>query len=259
MKESLKSERTVKKMRKKQAERTGKTKPDRMRKLLAIALMTVFIPTVIAIGVLQWQDRHYYIVSMIIILLALLPFALVFERRRPKTRELVLIAVMTAIAVAGRAVFYMLPQFKPVAAVVIVTGIAFGCEAGFATGALAMFASNMLFGQGPWTPWQMFAMGIIGFISGFLFKNGIKTRLQHIMLCVVGALLTCVVYGVIVDTSSLFTIGNEVSLKALLAMYASGIPFNVIHGASTAFFLFVLARPVLNKLKRIKLKYGLMQ
>lgn len=243
----------------KTTETIKRPKPDRIRKVLAIALIAVFIPSVIALGVFQWHDRHYYIVSMLIILLSLLPFALVFERRRPKTREIVLIAVMTAIAVAGRAVFYMLPQFKPVAAVVIVTGISLGCEAGFATGALAMFASNMLFGQGPWTPWQMFAMGIIGFISGFLFRNGIKTKFQHILLCVAGALLTAVVYGVIVDTSSMFTIGHEVSFKALIAMYVSGIPFNVIHGASTALFLFVLARPVLNKLRRIKLKYGLMQ
>ena len=92
----------------------------------------------------------------------MLPFFLVFENRRPQAREVVVIAVMAALAVAGRAAFFMLPQFKPTAAIVIIAGVGLGAEAGFLTGALAGFVSNFFFGQGPWTPWQMFAFGIPG-------------------------------------------------------------------------------------------------
>lgn len=229
------------------------------RRIIAALFIFVFVPTIIAFGLLQWEDRHYYIVSFIIILLALIPFAMVFEKRRPKTRELVLIAVMTAIAVAGRAAFYMLPQFKPIVAIVIITGISLGSEAGFASGALTAFVSNMFFGQGPWTPWQMFALGSIGFISGFVFKKGIKSKTDLILLCAYGGAVTFVIYGVIMDTSSLFMMSQRISWQALFAMFASGASFNLLHAVSTAIFLLVLAKPVLNKLKRIKLKYGLIE
>lgn len=81
----------------------------------------------------------------------------------------------------------MLPQFKPVMALTIVAGVAFGGETGFLVGAMTMLASNVLFGQGPLTPWQMFAMGIIGFLAGLLFRKGLLRRNRG-ALCVFGAL-----------------------------------------------------------------------
>ena len=100
----------------------------------------------------------------------MLPFFLVFESRKPQARELVLIATLCAVAVAGRSAFFFLPQFKPVAAFIILAGAAFGGETGFLVGAVTMLCSNMFFGQGPWTPYQMFAMGLIGFLAGVLFR-----------------------------------------------------------------------------------------
>lgn len=227
--------------------------------LIAVILVLGFIPAVIAVGMLAWNDRYYYIVSMLIIIAALIPFVLLFEHRSPKTRELVLISVMTAFAVVGRAAFYMIPQFKPSVAIIIITGISLGSESGFAVGALTAFISNMFFGQGPWTPWQMFAMGVIGFISGYVFKHEIETKKQLAKLTIYGAFMTFFIYGGIMDTSSLFTMSSDISFKALLALFASGFIFNLLHALSTVFFLLVLARPVLKKLRRIKLKYGLMR
>ena len=139
------------------------------RTILAAILVILCIPVVIVINIFFLHDRSYYITSLIIIALAMIPFALVFEGRKPMARELVVIAVMVAIAVGGRAAFFMLPQFKPVVAIVIIAGAALGAESGFAVGALSGFVSNFIFGQGPWTPWQMFAFGIIGFVSGLVF------------------------------------------------------------------------------------------
>lgn len=111
-----------------------------------------------------------------------------FEGRKPQAREIVIIAVLCALGVAGRAAFYMLPQFKPVLALVIISGAAFGGETGFLVGSVTMLVSNMLFQQGPWTPWQMFAMGIIGFISGLLFGSGFLSR-SRLSLCIFGFLV----------------------------------------------------------------------
>ncbi|MBO4879098.1 MAG: ECF transporter S component [Clostridia bacterium] len=228
----------------------------RIRRIVTAVLILVFVPAVIAIGLLEWQDRHFYIVSALIILFSTVPFFLVFEKRRPRARELTLIAVMVALGVASRAAFYMLPQFKPVVAIVIIAGCSLGFEAGFITGALTAFVSNMFFGQGPWTPYQMFALGLVGFLSGILFRSEIKTKLQLFLLCAFGAAASVLIYGLIMDTAYVFMAGQKVTWAAILAAYGSGIAFNLILAAATVLFLLVLAKPLLNKLARIKLKHG---
>ena len=118
------------------------------------------------------------LLGLIFLAACAIPFFLVFEKKKPRARELVPIAVMAALGVVGRTLFSLipLPNFKPVSAIVIITAVAFGPETGFLTGALTGFLSNFIFGQGPWTPWQMFAMGIIGFLAGVLFRKGLLRR-----------------------------------------------------------------------------------
>lgn len=110
------------------------------------------------------------LLGLIFLAACAIPFFLVFEKKKPQARELVPIAVMAALGVVGRTLFSLipLPNFKPVSAIVIITAVAFGPETGFLTGALTGFLSNFIFGQGPWTPWQMFCWGMIGFVAGLL-------------------------------------------------------------------------------------------
>lgn len=122
------------------------------RSIAAAAMILLAIPLTIYVGIYFFGDRKYYFISLLIILESMLPFALIFESRKPQARELVIIAVLCAIGVAGRVAFFMLPQFKPVVAMVIIAGVAFGGEAGFLVGAVTGFVSNMFFGQGPLTP-----------------------------------------------------------------------------------------------------------
>ena len=187
---------------------------------------------------------------------AMLPFALLFERRRPQARELVVIAVLCAIGVAGRAAFAMLPSFKPVMAVVILAGIALGCETGFLVGAVTMFVSNFFFGQGPWTPWQMFAMGLIGLLAG-LFFHGRPARGKRPLLCAFGAAAAIIVYGGIMNPASVLLYQSFPTWTMICAAYLTGIPVDAVHALATAFFLWVFAEPFLEKIKRIQVKYGL--
>ena len=142
----------------------------------ALGILLVAIPALMAVFVCVWDERKYYLTSLLLVGLMFVPFVLRFEGRRPQARELVLLATMTALAVAGRAAFYWLPQCKPVCAIVILTAVAFTPEAGFVTGAAAGLISNFFFGQGPWTPWQMLGFGLVGFLGGVLFA-GRKVRL----------------------------------------------------------------------------------
>ncbi len=211
---------------------------------------------VLAVETVLWKNRQYYLTSVIIILLAFAMIFARFERRRPQAREIVILAVMTALAVAGRAAFYWAPQFKPVCAIVIITAVAFNAEAGFMTGAAAGLVSNFFFGQGPWTPWQMLGFGLVGFLAGLVFYDRAVKKLP---LLLYGFFSVLIVYGVIVDTGSLLMYSQAVSWRALLAMYASGFVFNLIHAGSTVIFLWLLGDPLLSKLKRIKIKYGMLR
>jgi energy-coupling factor transport system ATP-binding protein len=226
------------------------------RTLAATAMILLAIPLTIFAGIYFFGDRKFYFVSILVIFESMLPFALIFESRKPQARELVVIAVLCAIAVAGRAAFFMLPQFKPVLAIVIISGVAFGGEAGFLVGSVTAFVSNMFFGQGPWTPWQMFAFGIIGFLAGVLFKKGLLMR-SRAALCAFGAFCAVVIYGGLMNPCMVITYNARPTWQLLLAAYLQGLPFDLVHALATAVFLAVGAKVMLEKLDRIKVKYGL--
>lgn len=228
------------------------------RTLLASGILLLAVPLTLFVGVFYLGGTKYYFISLLIVLETMLPFFLVFEGRKPRPRELVVLATLCAIAVAGRAFFFMLPQCKPVMALTILSGVAFGGEAGFLVGAMSMLVSNILFGQGPLTPWQMFAMGLSGFFAGVLFRKGWLQRSRG-ALCVFGALAALVIYGGIMNPASAITANRTLSEGMLLSYYVTGMPFDCIHAAATWLFLWFGAEPMLEKLDRIKTKYGLIE
>ena len=226
------------------------------RTIFAALLILLAVPFTIYIGTYFFGSRKYYFTSLLIILETMLPFCMVFESRKPQARELVVISVLCAIAVSGRAAFFMLPQFKPVVALVIIAGVCFGGETGFLVGAMTMVVSNMMFSQGTWTPWQMFAMGLIGFISGVLFKKGFLRR-DKLSLAIFGFIMTVVVYGGIMNPAAAIMSYADISWKSLSVYYLSGLPVDTMQGIATFLFLYLGAESMLEKLDRIKVKYGL--
>lgn len=242
-----------------------------VRTRVSLFLLLVAIPLTIAVGFYIMDvaavgtvfekifgPRKYYFISLVIIIYSLLPFFMVFEGRKPQVRELVVLATMVALATAGRAAFFMIPSFKPIIAIVIISAIAFGGEAGFLVGAMTMVVSNFLFGQGPWTPWQMFAMGFIGFLSGILYRIGLLPT-KRLSLCIYGFLVTVFIYGGIMNPAALVMSVYDFTWEGLLAIYISGIPVDLVHASSTFIFLWIGAKPLLEKLQRIKIKYDLMR
>ena len=227
------------------------------RTIFAILLFLLVIPLTIYAGTYFGNNKKYFVTSLLVMLETIIPFCMAFERRNPKAREIVVISVLCALAVASRSAFFMLPQFKPVIALIIISGITFGGETGFLVGAVTGLVSNFFFGQGPWTPWQMFAMGIIGFLAGAIFKKGILKRTK-ITLAAFGFLATFLIYGGIMNPASIIMWQDSITIKMLIASYMAGLPFDIIHASSTAFFLWFIAEPMIDKLERIKVKYGLL-
>ena len=219
----------------------------------AILAASAALMVIMAIGV--WDIRRYYIMSLIVAVISTGFFFARFEGRRPKSREIVIPAVLTGVAVASRLLFFAMPQFKPIAAVVIIAGIAFGAETGFMTGSLSIFVSNMFLGQGPWTPWQMLGLGLVGFFAGLIFKT--ERSQSRWGMTAYGFLSVILIYGFIVDTYSAFSFMYDLSLLSVLGVYAAGVPFNAVFAFCTALTLFIFAKPLLQKLERVKLKYGI--
>ncbi len=227
----------------------------RMRTAVCIGFLLLCIPLTALCGSVFLNNKKYYFISLLIMLEILFAFALYFEGRKPHARELVTISVLCAIGIAGRTAFYPFQQFKPVAAVTIIAGVCLGGETGFLVGAVCAFVSNFFFGQGPWTPWQMTAFGMIGFFAGLLFNNGI-VRCTKIRLCIYGAISVMMLYGGIMNPATVVLQNDNPSMSLIFAAYLSGMPFDAVHAASTAFFLWFGAETVIEEVERIKTKYG---
>lgn len=231
------------------------------RTVVSIVAVLVLIPATIWFGVARLGDKKYFFISLLVLLEAMLPFFVSFEDRKPKARDIVTLAVMCALAVTGRTAFFMLPNFTPVMAIVIIAGVAFGCEGGFITGAMTMFVSNFIMGQGPWTPWQMFAMGLVGFLAGLFFAgSSVRTRnMTKLGLCIFGALICIVVYGGIMNPASVIMWQPNVNFSMIMASYVTGFPFDLAQATATVIALWLVARPFLEKLDRVRIKFGVLK
>ncbi len=230
-----------------------------MKKSTLLSLISIFvlIPATLFLGT-KLSGRQYYITITLVIIEVMLPFFFSFEARKPQPRELVTIAVMAALAAVSRAAFAFLPSFKPITGIIMITGIAFGAEVGFLTGAIGLFASNFFFSQGPWTPWQMLAYGIAGFIAGLLFHKR-RAKIKTLPLAVFGFFYVLILVGPLLDCCTIFTSLTKITWPAVLAVFAQGLPMNAIHAAATALTLFLFSKPLLSKLQRLQTKYGMMK
>ena len=131
------------------------------------------------------------------------------------------------------------------------------------TGALSGFVSNFIFGQGPWTPWQMFAYGVAGLLAGFfahwgVLKQSPKKAVDFLGLGIFGFLTVVCVVGPLLDTCTLLTMASVINTSSAGAIYLSGLPVNLMHGGATAVTLLLAGKPLLEKLHRVQIKYGMM-
>lgn len=223
-----------------------------MKKITGIAALTA-VPLVAILGTVLFGGKRWDIASIIAVILCCVPFFLSFEKRAPAARELVLIAVMTAFSVAGRFIFAVIPFFKPVTAVVVISAMYFGPQAGFMTGALSAVISNIYFGQGAWTPFQMFCWGIIGFAAGLMNRKGFLEK--PVPLCIYGVLAGAV-YSVFMDVWTVLSAEGTFNLARWTAAMTAALPITAVYCASNVVFLLVLRKPLGRKLSRLKTKYG---
>ena len=223
---------------------------------IATLLTLLLIPLTIFFGS-KLSGRSYYLTSTLILVEIMLPFFLAFEGRKPQARELVVVAVLCALAVAGRVVI-PIPNFKATYAIIMLSAIAFGPETGFLIGAMTALTSNFFFGQGPHTPWQMLAYGVSGLIVGFAYQQKLLKR-KPMHMALFGAALIVAIIGPILDTCTIFLLQSEITAASAAAQYLSGLPVNISQAIATFLVIRFLGEPLLEKLDRVKVRYGMME
>lgn len=204
-------------------------------------------------------------------------FALaVFELKKPAIREFLPLVVICTGASLGRVIFSFIPQLQPVTALVIITGSAYGSLYGYITGSLCALISNMMLGQGPWTLFQMTAWGTIGFIAGILghlFKEkpqknnalvstndfcmpykATKKRkgLAELAAFSLYGFLSSILFSIITDTLTVAYLGEALTLSSALAVFITGIIFNISHGIFNVVLIILLYTPVKRSLLRVQ-------
>ena len=177
-----------------------------------------------------------------------------FEASRPALRQLMPTAVLAAVAAAGRVLFAPLPDVKPVSAIAILAGAALGRRSGFVVGALAALASNVFFGQGPWTPWQMYAWGLVGYVGGILGEHGLLDRAPVLY---VWGFLSGPVFGLTMNGYHVLGYVQPLTWESALVACAASLPLDVTHGVATVAFLAAIWLPWGRAIRRVVAKYDL--
>lgn len=213
----------------------------------------ILVPAVL--GVCAFFSLEYTVgLTFLTVIVSVIPFFLRFEFSKPRPRDIMPIVVLASIAAVGRIIFAPFPNIKPVAAIVIVAGVCLGKESGFLTGALAALGSNMFFGQGAWTPWQMYAWGLMGYIAGLLANTVIMKKLP--LVCAYG-FMASLLFGFIMDSWYVVGYVVPITLPGALAAYGAGLPFTLAQAVSTVIFLIPIYKLWCKKINRIKVKYGI--
>ncbi|AWC32975.1 ECF transporter S component [Bacillus cytotoxicus] len=201
------------------------------------------------------MSKHYILSSFLLLFLAMLPFYIRFEKRAFVSREIVMVAVLAAIAAVSRVPFSIIPSVQPTSFVIIVSAVVFGSEAGFMIGATAAIVSNIFLGQGPWTPWQMFSWGMIGFIAG-CFRN--TWMMKKLLGRVIFGFLAGFFFGWIMNAWGLLGFIQDVTWKSLFSYYATSFYFDISHAISNVIFLMLFSSAWIKILMRFKKKYGIL-
>ena len=224
-----------------------------MKKIFPYLIYAVAFPLLAIGGAFIFKDKFYSWITLAAVLLACLPFFIRFEKKETDAKTLILISVMIALSVVGRFIFSPLPGFKPVTAMTVLTAMYFGSDAGFMTGALTAVISNFYFGQGPWTPFQMFSWGIIGLLAGIFAE---KLKKSKVFLSVFGA-LAGILYSLLMDIWTVLWADGYFNFARYLAALVSSLQFTVIYAVSNVIFLLLLSKPTGKILRRVKTKYGI--
>lgn len=222
------------------------------KKIVLLVSIALTILLLVIATVFWWIDWMYMPVALGVLLLMLLPRFIAFEKDQVSVREMVLVALFAALAAISRLPFAGIPSVQPMSAIIILSAFVFGPNLGFMVGAVGALASNMLLGQGPWTPWQMFAWGMMGYTMGLLSGKNIKP----ITLAVLGFMYG-IIFGWIMNLWFLLGYIRPLTFTSIIPVYMTSLFMDIAHGISNLVLILLLYKPWMRMFKRISQKYDI--
>ncbi len=218
-------------------------------------LKLFLVPIIFVLMYHAYNNKNYMFVSFLLVLISVMVL-LIKVGNRSDMRLAVILSVLIAFSATGRFMFAMIPGFKPVGAIVIIAGIYLGSESGFLVGAASMLISNFYFGQGPWTPFQMFSFGIIGYISGMPI---ISSKLKNSKIVVLFfSFFAGFLYSLLMDVWTTLSATKNFNIDIYMLKVATSFPFTLMYAFSNVVFILFLQKPIGEQIERIKIKYGIM-
>lgn len=218
-------------------------------------IILILVALIALVGVILFNDERYNLIIILLVTLSCLPFYFKYEHDKPKTREVIILTIMIALTVVSRIIFMITPSFKPVTVMVIICGIVFGRASGFMCGSLSALISDFVFGIGPWTPFQMLIWGIVGYVAGVFSKQLYKDKYLlygYSIICGIG-------YSLVMDLWSVLAIEISFNFTRYLAIVLTSLPVMLVYIVSNIVFMFLLSKIMFQILKRVKVKYGIME
>ena len=176
-----------------------------------------------------------------------------YERSRPPARVLALVAALAALGAIGRVAFAAFPNVKPTTDIVLFSGYALGGAPGFAVGAIAALVSNVFLGQGPWTPWQMAAWGVVG-LGGAAFGRVMRGRQPNRLVLALVCGIAGFGFGALMDMYQ-WTLAAEHTLSSYVAVSGTSLGFNILHAGGNVAFALVLGPAFIRSLERYRRRF----
>jgi len=218
------------------------------RKSISLLVLAVAILLMMVV----FASQNYLLFSFVFLALTLGVYFWKFERSQHNSREVVFIAIICALAVVGRIIFAALPAVKPELFILIMGAMVSGPETGFLMGTIIALTSNMYFGQGVWTPWQMFALGIIGLVSGLMAHKQVPK-----WLLVVWGFASGFLMGWIMDIYYILGFVDPITVKSIFTSIAASFYFDFVHALFTAVLLLLVGQRWIKIFTSYKQKYNL--
>jgi energy-coupling factor transport system substrate-specific component len=216
---------------------------------LAGIIIVVLLLTATLIPENPLYNINWALLATVIVFAAVLSFFRQFEQQRVNSKLIALVATMASLAAASRIAFSAIVSLQPATFIIMISGYVFGGQVGFMVGAVAALVSNFFLGQGPWTPWQMFCWGMCGVLAHLLSLK--QDQFQLVSFTVLAGICG-VLYGWVINIWHWAAFVYPLNINTFLAVYASSLPFDLIHAAGNIVFSLLFGGTFYQILRRFK-------
>ena len=194
---------------------------------------------------------NWGLVATVLVVLTIAAFFFEFEASALSSKEIALVAMLGTISAVLRIPFAAIPSVQPSTYLIICSGYVFGPVAGFMVGALTALVSNFFLVQGPWTPFQMVAWGLLGVLAAYVRRLN-PGRIGLVIFGIAAGYF----YSWMVNTWYWASFIYPLTFKTFMVYQLNSIWLDTFHAAGNAFFLGLFGMKTIYILERFRKRFN---